>query len=97
MLSGPSITYRQLIHVLKREIAWVRLYLPNGTQENHVGPQAIRESVYRLGDRVVREAMPGYHFMIIWLDREERREEREERRSEDAGEVPGVREGDPVH
>ena len=69
MLSGDPITYRQLMFVLKKDIAWCRVCQPDRADENCMSAEQIRESVYRHGDRLVRRVYPGYHFVIVYLER----------------------------
>ena len=70
MLSGAAVTYRQIMHLMEKDIAWCRICLPDNREENCMGAQAIRESIYRYGDRLVYRAYPGYGSVMIYLERE---------------------------
>lgn len=73
MRTGEPITLRQAAAVLKGEIAWMRIY-PTDVRASHgedcMGRDAMNEAVNRYGERTIRRMMPGYRFVIIWLDEE---------------------------
>lgn len=68
MTQETSITYRQLLQLVRQDIAWVRIELPTHEERNFMSPQAIRESVTIYGDRTVCRVYPGYGFVIVTLD-----------------------------
>ena len=69
-MTGDGITLRQLVQVLRGEIAWMRIYTAQRWEEplSCMDAQAIRDAVLALGDRTVRRCMPGYSFVFVWLD-----------------------------
>ena len=72
MRTGEAVTLRQLAHLLRGEIAWMRLYLSadGRDEENCMSREEMNQAVLAYGDRTVRRLFPGYRFVIVWLDSE---------------------------
>ena len=69
-MNAQGITLRQLVDVLRGEIAWMRIY-PNRQRTDHVNcmsAQDIREAVSTYGDRIVWRIFPGYGFVMVYTD-----------------------------
>jgi hypothetical protein len=69
-MSERGMTLRQLVDVLRGEIAWLRIY-PDRQQTDQVNcmsAQAIREAVQKYGDRIVWRIFPGYGFVMVYTD-----------------------------
>lgn len=71
MRSREPITLDQLMDVTAEEIAWLRIY-PNGQRieyESFMSLSEIREARIMYGEKRVLRVMPGYRFIIVWVDR----------------------------
>ena len=71
MRSREPITLDQLMDVTAEEIAWLRIY-PNGQRieyESFMSLSEIREARIMYGEKRVLRVMPGYRFLIVWVDR----------------------------
>lgn len=69
-MNMQGITLRQLVDVLRGEIAWLRIY-PDRQQTDQVNcmnAQAIRKAVQKYGDRIVWRIFPGYGFVMVYTD-----------------------------
>ena len=61
----------QLMDVTAEEIAWLRIY-PNGQRIEYLSFMSlsdIREARILYGEKRVLRVMPGYRFIIVWVDR----------------------------
>jgi len=69
-MSERGMTLRQLVDVLRGEIAWLRIYpdRQRTDQVNCMNAQAIREAVQKYGDRIVWRIFPGYGFVMVYTD-----------------------------
>ena len=64
------ITLKQLLEPFRGELAWMRIY-PGGRWAkpiNCMSVPEIRDAVNTYGEAAVRKAMPGYRFIIVWLE-----------------------------
>ena len=71
MRSREPITMDQLMDVTAEEIAWLRIY-PNGQRIEYLSFMSlseIREARILYGEKRVLRVMPGYRFIIVWVDR----------------------------
>lgn len=71
MRSREPITLDQLMDVTAEEIAWLRIY-PNGQRieyKSFMSLSEIREARIMYGEKRVLRVMPGYRFIIVWVDR----------------------------
>lgn len=70
-MSEQRITLRQLMAVVGRQIAWLRIYTnaQNREQISCMNREAMYEAVKAYGDKPVIKVQPGYYFVIIYLDR----------------------------
>lgn len=71
MRSREPIALDQLMDVTAEEIAWLRIY-PNGQRieyESFMSLSEIREARILYGEKRVLRVMPGYRFIIVWVDR----------------------------
>lgn len=71
MRNGKPITLGQLLDVVAKEIAWLRIY-PNGQRIIHysyMNKSEIHEALRLYGEKTVLRVMPGYSFVIVWVDR----------------------------
>ncbi len=62
------MTYEQLIPPFLQDIVWLRIYINHREKMNCMNRVEIRESMEQYGGRTVRRVMPGYNFLIVWLE-----------------------------
>lgn len=62
------MTYAQLIPPFSRDIAWVRVYANRRDTMNCMNKAQIRESLAIYGEKTVRRVLPGYNFLLVWLE-----------------------------
>lgn len=67
MTTAP-ITYAQLIRAMGEDVSWARVYLTNTKSEEWHNQIEKRESLRMYGEMTVKRAMPGYRFLLIWLE-----------------------------
>lgn len=60
--------YADLLPPFMQDIAWVRVYANHWDRRNCMNRAEIRESMEIYGNRVVRRVLPGYNFLIVWLE-----------------------------
>lgn len=62
------ITYGQLVTLFGDEIAWGRVYIRNTEKTEWHNDIERRESIRLYGDRAVKRVIPGYRFLIVWVE-----------------------------
>ena len=67
---SDTVTLRALVHALKGEIAWMRIYPGtwHGKPWDCMGVEAMQDAVRAFGDCTVRVIKPGFHSVIVVID-----------------------------
>lgn len=70
-MSEHRITLRQLMAVVADQIAWLRIYPDAQTieQANYMSKAEMQRALETYGEKVALRVLPGYYFVIVYLDK----------------------------
>lgn len=63
-----TITFAELMRGTAWEAAWGRVCIRRVKPEEWHSPAELRDLLARYGDRKVEKVLPGYYFLIVWLE-----------------------------
>lgn len=70
-MNENRITLRKLMAVVADQIAWLRIYPDAQTieQANYMSKAEMQRALETYGEKEVLRVLPGYYFVIVYLDR----------------------------